>query len=98
MEPTRQLSVILPAVCDLVDGIHPEQLDEATPCSEFTVHGVLAHMVGLGGAFSHWFRGEEAPPAEPLPHDGVVPSDVFRSPPASASAIERIAAFSGRSV
>lgn len=79
MEPTRQLSHILPAVCDLVDGIRPDQLDAPTPCDAFTVHGVLAHMVGLGGAFGHWFRGEEAPPPEPLPHDGVVPADLFRS-------------------
>ncbi|MGK2947625.1 MAG: TIGR03086 family metal-binding protein [Acidimicrobiales bacterium] len=79
MEPTRQLSVILPVVCDLVDGIRPDQLDEPTPCSEFTVHDVLAHMVGLGGAFSHWFRGEDAPPAPPRPLDGRVPAEEFRS-------------------
>jgi uncharacterized protein (TIGR03086 family) len=79
MDPTEQLSVILPTLCDLVDGIRPDQLDDPTPCSEFTVHDILGHMVGLGGAFAYWFRGQDPPPPAPLARDGRVLSEVFRS-------------------
>ena len=61
MGPIHQLSVVLPAVADLVDRITPEQLADPTPCDEFTVHDVLDHMIVLGGSFAHLFRGEEPP-------------------------------------
>lgn len=79
MHPIEQLSHILPAVSDLVDGIQPSQLEDPTPCSDFTVRGVLDHMLVLGGAFAYAFRGEEAPEIRPPAADGRVPAAELRS-------------------
>lgn len=79
MDPIEQLSHILPTVSDLVDHIEPRQLDGPTPCSQFTVHDVLDHMLVLGGAFAYGFRGEAAPEIQPPMTDGRVPAAEFRS-------------------
>ena len=79
MEPTEQLEVILPIVCNLVDRITPAQLTEPTPCDQFSVHGVLDHMIVLGTSFSSLFRGEEAPQADAPVVYGWVPAKDFRS-------------------
>jgi uncharacterized protein (TIGR03086 family) len=78
MTPIEQLSQILPTVSDVVDRIEPDQLDNPTPCSQFTVRDVLDHMLVLGSAFAYAFRGEEAPTMEPPPRDGRVPAAEFR--------------------
>jgi uncharacterized protein (TIGR03086 family) len=78
MEPTEQLSHILPTLNSVVDRIEPEQLDLPTPCEKFSVHDVLDHMIVLGGSFAYWFRGEAAPDIEPSPTDGSVPASQFR--------------------
>lgn len=77
MEPTRQLREILPALSDLVGRISPDQLDQATPCEEFTVADILDHMITLGGAFSYWFRGQEPSETSETAETGV-PSVTFR--------------------
>jgi uncharacterized protein (TIGR03086 family) len=78
MTPIEQLSQILPTVSDVVDRIEPDQLDDPTPCSRFTVRDVLDHMLVLGGAFAFAFRGEEPPTIEAPPRDGRVPAVEFR--------------------
>lgn len=78
MHPTEQLAYILPTLSSVVERIQPLQLDDPTPCSEFTVHDILDHMMVLGGSFAYWFRGEEAPDLKPLPVYGWVPSSEFR--------------------
>lgn len=78
MGPIEQLEIILPTVSDLVDKITPEQLSNPTPCAEFTVHGVLDHMMVLGGTFAYLFRGEEPPTIEAPTVYGWVPSTDFR--------------------
>jgi len=78
MQPTVQLSHILPTLSSMVDRINPLQLANPTPCEKFTVHDVLDHMIVLGGSFSYWFRGEEAPDLKPPPVYGVVPATQFR--------------------
>lgn len=78
MEPTEQLSYILPALSALVDCIEPSQLNNSTPCAEFTVHDVLDHIIVLGESFAHWFRGEEAPEANAPPVYGWVPAAELR--------------------
>lgn len=78
MDPTAQLSHILPVVNDVVDGIRPTQLDDPTPCTEFTVRDVLDHMLVLGGTFAYAFRGEEPPEIRPPARDGQVPAAEFR--------------------
>jgi uncharacterized protein (TIGR03086 family) len=61
IEPTDQLAAILPALKDLVDQIDADQLTNATPCDEFSVHDVLDHMIVLGAMFAYSFRGMEPP-------------------------------------
>lgn len=34
-------------ICELVAGLRPEQLDRPTPCSEFTVAGLIEHLFGV---------------------------------------------------
>jgi uncharacterized protein (TIGR03086 family) len=78
MEPIEQLSHILPKLKATVDRIQVMQMNDPTPCSEFTVHDVLNHMIVLGGSFSYWFRGEEAPEPGPSGVYGWVPTAEFR--------------------
>jgi uncharacterized protein (TIGR03086 family) len=78
MEPTEQLSLIVPTLTAMVDRIEPTQLTHPTPCSAFTVHDVLDHMIVLGGSFAYWFRGQEAPEISAPPVYGWVPAAEFR--------------------
>lgn len=78
MEPTEQLASILPALAAAVERIEPAQLNNATPCSDFTVHDVLDHMIVLGTAFTRSFRGEEAGDVHAPPVYGWVPAAEFR--------------------
>jgi uncharacterized protein (TIGR03086 family) len=58
MEPLTQLSQLAPLLTDVVAGVRPDQLDRPTPCSEFTVRGVLEHMITGATAFAAAYRGE----------------------------------------
>jgi uncharacterized protein (TIGR03086 family) len=58
MDGAQQLDELLPLLHGLVDRISPEQLDDRTPCVNFTVTGVLEHMIGGATAFAPMFRGE----------------------------------------
>jgi uncharacterized protein (TIGR03086 family) len=78
MEPVEQLTYILPTLSAMVDRIQVMQMNDPTPCSEFTVHDVIDHMIVLGGSFSYWFRGEEAPELKPPGVYGWVPAAEFR--------------------
>ena len=66
MQGNEQLSIIIPMLNAVADGIHDDQLTAPTPCTEFTVDGVLDHMIQLGSAFAPMFLGER-PDA---PHSG----------------------------
>jgi uncharacterized protein (TIGR03086 family) len=63
MEPLAQLDQLAPLLGGVVGGITPDQLDRPTPCREFTVRGVLEHMVGGAAAFAAAYRG--VPAGEP---------------------------------
>ena len=63
MDPLTQLEQLGPHLGGVVAGITPDQLDRPTPCAEFTVRGVLEHMIGGATAFAAAYRGQ--PPAEP---------------------------------
>jgi uncharacterized protein (TIGR03086 family) len=63
METLTQFGHLGPLLLDVVGGIAPDQLERPTPCSEFTVRGVLEHMIGGATAFAAAYRGET--PAEP---------------------------------
>lgn len=78
MEPTDQLSYVLPTFSSMVDRVEPGQLDNPTPCSNFTVRDLLDHFVVLGGSFAYWFRGEDAPELTAPPANGSVPAAEVR--------------------
>jgi uncharacterized protein (TIGR03086 family) len=63
MDPLTQLGQLSGPLGDVVAGITPDQLDRPTPCAEFTVRGVLEHMIGGATAFAAAYRGQT--PAEP---------------------------------
>ncbi|MEO5840096.1 MAG: TIGR03086 family metal-binding protein [Acidimicrobiales bacterium] len=58
MDGPQQLDELMPLLYGLVDRISPEQLDDRTPCTNFTVTGVLEHMIGGATAFAPLFRGQ----------------------------------------
>ena len=60
MDPLNQLGLLGPLLAEVVGGIDADQLDEPTPCADFTVRGVLEHMIGGATAFAAAFRGQEA--------------------------------------
>ncbi|MDW3216902.1 MAG: TIGR03086 family metal-binding protein [Ilumatobacteraceae bacterium] len=78
MTPTEQLSQILPALNDTVGQIRADQLDNPTPCDEFTVHDILDHMMVLGATFTYQYHGETPPEITPPPVYGRVPLAEFR--------------------
>jgi len=61
MQPLEQLDHLAPLLGAIADRLDPEHLDNPTPCSDFTVGGVLEHMIGGGTAFAALFRGETPP-------------------------------------
>ena len=71
MDGVQQLEEIMPMLDKLVAGITPEQLSQPTPCTNFTVEGVLEHMIGGATAFAPAFRGQDASAAAP-PSGGTV--------------------------
>jgi len=63
MDPLTQLTQVGPLLAEVVGAITPDQLDRPTPCAEFTVQGVLEHMIGGATQFAAAYRGQT--PAEP---------------------------------
>ena len=63
MDPLTQFGQLGPLLAGVVGDISPDQLDRPSPCAEFTVRGVLEHMIGGATAFAAAYRGETA--AEP---------------------------------
>ena len=59
MDVLSQLDELGPLLGGVMGNLTPDQLDNPTPCAEFTVRGVLEHMVGGATAFAAGFRGEE---------------------------------------
>jgi len=67
MDPLTQFGQVGELLGDVVGGIGAEQLDRETPCADFTVRGVLEHMIGGATAFAAAYRGAEA--AQPQTDD-----------------------------
>jgi uncharacterized protein (TIGR03086 family) len=57
MQGNEQLSIIIPMLNAVADGIRDDQLAAPTPCTEFSVDGVLGHMTQLGSMFAPMFLG-----------------------------------------
>jgi uncharacterized protein (TIGR03086 family) len=70
MDPRDQLAEILPLVCELVAALDESQLAAPTACADFTVQGVLEHMVGGAAQFAAAFRGDVPPSGAPSDGDG----------------------------
>ena len=70
MDPISQLDQLGPQLGGVVAGIRPDQLEAATPCADFTVRGVLEHMLSGATAFAAAYRGSE--PTEPDLSDPLV--------------------------
>ncbi|MGH8993161.1 MAG: TIGR03086 family metal-binding protein [Acidimicrobiia bacterium] len=43
----------------VVDGVHPEHLGKSTPCAEWNVGELIAHLVGVNEVFAAAVRGED---------------------------------------
>jgi uncharacterized protein (TIGR03086 family) len=63
MDVLSQLDELGPLLAGVVGGISADQLDRPTPCSEYTVRGVLEHMITGATMFTAGFRG--VAPGEP---------------------------------
>lgn len=70
MQGNEQLSIIIPMLNTVADGIHDDQLTAPTPCTEFTVDGVLNHMTQLGSVFAPMFLGTQPNTAASTPVTG----------------------------
>jgi len=70
MDPLTQFEQLGPVLGGVIAGLRPADLDTATPCAEFTVRGVLEHMIRGATMFAAAYRGE-APP-EPDVTDPIV--------------------------
>ena len=66
VDGVQQLDEIIPLIEEVVDRITPDQLDNPTACANFTVAGVMEHMIGGATHFSPAFRGGTAGSAPPL--------------------------------
>lgn len=63
MGPLEQLDNLAPVLGTVINGIRDDQFDNATPCTEFTVEGVLQHMLVGATMFTAAFKGEAPQPA-----------------------------------
>jgi uncharacterized protein (TIGR03086 family) len=63
MDPLTQLGQVGPLLAGVVGNITSDDLDRPTPCTEFTVRGVLQHMIGGATLFAAAYRQET--PSEP---------------------------------
>jgi uncharacterized protein (TIGR03086 family) len=69
MDPRDQLAEVGPLLGGVVGGITPDQLDNQTPCADFTVRGVLEHMIVGATMFTAAFNGTE--PGQPPTDDAL---------------------------
>lgn len=65
MDPLTQLGQVGPLLAGVVGNLTPDDLDRRTPCTEYTVRGVLEHMITGATAFAAAYR-QESPPAPDL--------------------------------
>ena len=60
MDVASQLARLGPLLAGVVESIGPAELDRPTPCTDFSVRGVLEHMVAGATQFAAAFRREDA--------------------------------------
>jgi uncharacterized protein (TIGR03086 family) len=77
MEPIDQLDAVVPTLGDLVRRVRPDQLDNPTPCAEFSVRDLMAHFVGNVDTLVDAFQGK---PITDLPlRPGILGDDPGRA-------------------
>jgi uncharacterized protein (TIGR03086 family) len=59
MDPITQLEQLGPPLGAVVAGITSQQLENPTPCANFTVRGVLEHMISGAATFAAAYRGDK---------------------------------------
>jgi uncharacterized protein (TIGR03086 family) len=64
MDPLQQLDLLGPVLGGVVSQIGPDQLEAPTACTQFTVRGVLEHMIAGATSFAAAFRGVSTQSAE----------------------------------
>ena len=67
MDPIEHFDQVAPTLGKLVRGVRADQLDNPTPCSEFTVRDLLGHFIGNLEAVTGGFRGEPVTDLSPKP-------------------------------
>ena len=88
MGPLQQLDELGPLLGRVTSAIRPEDLDAPTPCTNFTVRGVLGHMIGGATQFSAAFRG--AAPPDVVPDGAPGPDAVDRAQTALAGLVDAV--------
>src|SRR5688572_18924802 len=95
MDPVTQLEALGPHLGGVVAGITPDQLDAPTPCADFTVRGVLEHMLTGATAFAAAYRGQAAAApdlSDPLGDFGEVLGDLVSAISAPGALDQTVAA------
>lgn len=73
----EQLTRALGAVGHLIARIRDDQWSAPTPCTDWTVHGVVNHLVGMNLVFVA-ILSDQAPPERGADHLGNNPVDAYR--------------------
>ncbi|MGQ0805042.1 MAG: TIGR03086 family metal-binding protein [Actinomycetota bacterium] len=59
MDPLKSLEGAFDRTGQMVEALRPEDRDLPTPCAEWDVHALLAHLVGVIAAFEDVASGDE---------------------------------------
>lgn len=76
MNTIEQLDEILPGIIEVASHVTPDQMDDKTPCAQFTVRDLFSHMIGGAGFFGAQLRGDP-PPEPPAPGTDLTGDDAF---------------------
>ncbi|MGH3936463.1 MAG: TIGR03086 family metal-binding protein [Pseudonocardiaceae bacterium] len=81
----EQLTRALSAVDHLIVGIRDDQWSAPTPCTDWTVHDLVNHLVGVNLVFAALLRGQ-TPPELGADHLGDNPAGAYRDSGVAAQA------------
>jgi uncharacterized protein (TIGR03086 family) len=79
MDDVRVLSHAVDQAGDVLDHVHPDQLDGRTPCADWTVGALVDHLVAAPGRFLTMMQGGQ-PDWSSDPHVAEGWGPAFRSP------------------
>ena len=67
-EEVRVLARAIDQAGDVLDLVHADQLDRATPCADWDVRTLVDHLIAAPGKFLAMMRGEEPDRSADAPH------------------------------